>query len=129
MGKRRRRRLRKKLRLGEFREHGFEVRIRLLSGVDYDEFLDRLLLDAIERNDMAFGGGGAAPIVDGFVARWARGTLTEEDRVTFRSWLESRDEVEKFSVGPLVDSWHGEFEDAVSSGFGNGIVPSRGLRF
>lgn len=65
MTKHRTRRTRKKLRVGEFRQSGFDVSLRLRDTLREDElmrFWDAFILDAIERNGMAFGGW-----TDGFV--------------------------------------------------------------
>lgn len=65
MSKQRSRRLRKKLRLGEFQELGFSVDVtfrRLLTSDALDVFLDALLLEAIEPRRLMYGGerGGAS---------------------------------------------------------------------
>lgn len=56
------RRLRKKLRLDEFQQLGFEISITMKPNLevdDIDRFLDEFILDAIEKNELAFGGGTA----------------------------------------------------------------------
>jgi uncharacterized protein len=104
--KQRSRRLRKKLRIGEFQEFGFEVSFTFRAGLDEDRlmhFWDAFILDAIERNALAYGGG-----TNGFVSSWARGSVTEAHREMVGSWLKSRAEVQSVDVGPLVDSWHAD---------------------
>ncbi len=102
---RRTRRLRKKLRVGDFRELGFAVSLRLsrtLSDRDFDDLWTRFIVHAIEARDLAFGGGQ-----DGFVTRAGRGSATEADREAVRAWLEAQPGVEAVTVGPLEDAWHG----------------------
>jgi uncharacterized protein YggL (DUF469 family) len=104
MPKQRTRRLRKKLRLGEFQQFGFDVSFRLRDEIREDElvrFWDAFLLDAIERNGLAFGGG-----TDGFVCPSGHGPLNESHRELVRNWLTARPEVVSAQVGPLVDAWH-----------------------
>jgi uncharacterized protein len=104
MTKHRTRRLRKKLRVAEFQELGFGVSFRLRDGLSEKElvrFWDAFILDAIERNDLAFGGG-----TDGFVCAWSRGSASDLHRELVRIWLTTRSEVVSAQVGPLVDAWH-----------------------
>lgn len=103
-----RRRLRKKLHVGEFIELGFEVRAELTPGLDdagYDAFLDRLI-DAIETRRLAFGGGGRPEDFEGFVTQLERGSATESDRSALGAFLEGDPAVVRHEVGALVDAWH-----------------------
>ena len=55
------RRLRKKKRVGEFQELGFEVSYRIAPQVPEDarnELLWRFIIEAVEANGLAVGGGG-----------------------------------------------------------------------
>jgi len=97
--------LRKKLRLGEFQQLGFEVSIALKPelGVDaLDHFLDEFIVDAIERNNLAFGGGTDS----GFITTWKRGSTSEAHRTIVEHWLTQRHEVVSVKLGPLVDAWY-----------------------
>ena len=110
MPKHRTRRLRKKLRVGEFQELGFDVTFTLRDGLDEDQlmnFWDAFILQAIEQNGLAFGGG-----TSGFVSAWGRGSAQESHRELVRGWLTARPEVQSADAGPLVDAWHGS-EDHV----------------
>lgn len=103
------RRLRKKLHLGEFQQLGFEVSITLKPdlGIDnLDCFLDEFILDAIEKNDLAFGGG----INCGFISTWKRSSASEAHRAIIQNWLNRRQEVVSVAIGPLVDAWRPETE-------------------
>lgn len=104
-----RRRLRKKLRLGEFREYGFQIRADLTAGTDPVAVLWRLV-EAAEERGLVFGGGGDNPL-QALVMRPERGGATEADRETFRELLWSNPAVSKWKVGPLVDAWHGPWKD------------------
>ena len=103
------RRLKKKLHLGEFQQHGFKVSITLKPNLgidDLDRFLDEFISDAIERNELAFGGGTDF----GFITTWKRGSASEAHRTVVENWLSQRQEVVSVSLGPLVDVWYPEAE-------------------
>jgi uncharacterized protein len=102
------RRLRKKLRKGEFQELGFEVRYACAEGLTddaCDAAFDRFILEAIEGNDLAFGGGGPRH-VDGFVTTRGRGSVSEGQREAVERWLAACPEVGHYEIGPPVDAWH-----------------------
>lgn len=99
----RNRRLRKKLHLGEFRQFGFELLIRFRGGLGEPElasFWDSFITDAIEKNQLVFGGGN-----EGFVTGSGRATATDAHRTLVRSWLVARPEIIEVDVGELVDAW------------------------
>ena len=101
------RRLRKKLRLGEFQQLGFEISITLIPDlgiVDLERFLDDFILDAIERSGLVFGGGTGC----GFITTWKRVSASEAHRTIVEKWLSRRQEVTSVTLGPLVDAWYPE---------------------
>ncbi len=105
LNKPRSRRLRKKLRIGEFQELGFEVTITLREGRDETRltaFWDDFIREALERNGLAYGGG-----MSGFVTTVGLGSATEAHREAVLTWLRARPEVRAADVGPLIDAWHG----------------------
>src|SRR3990172_10932848 len=88
MPKERTRRLRKKLRIAEFTQFGFEVSFGLRSGLAEEEmtrFWDAFLLELIEPNGLAYAGG-----VSGFVSGWGRASASEPHRELVRAWLTAR---------------------------------------
>ena len=100
-------RLKKKLRLGEFQELGFEISITLKPNLgidDLDRFLDEFILDATEKNELAFSGGTDC----GFITTWKRGSTSEAQRTIIENWLRRRQEVVSVTLGPLVDAWYPE---------------------
>ena len=99
------RRLRKKLHLGAFKEHGFDFDVALkreLSHESEDLLMDRLLTGLIEPRHLALGG----KLTGGFVSACGRGSATEEDQSAIEKWLRSNLEIEALSVGPLKDAWY-----------------------
>ena len=101
----RNRRLRKKLHVDEFQELGFYVSFRFVDKLDAskrDNFLDAFIVDAIEANDLIFGGSDEG----GFVAGDECKSATELHRDLVKAWLSARSEVVSVSVGPLVDAWY-----------------------
>lgn len=108
--RRRSKRLRKKLRIEEFKEYGFAVSFRLsesLSPKAADDFWSAFLVELIERRGLAFGGGE-----EGYVTKFGRGSATEEDREAALKWLNERSGVERVAVGALEDAWYGHPEPA-----------------
>ncbi|MBV7542203.1 50S ribosome-binding protein YggL [Acidovorax sp. sic0104] len=100
------RRLRKKLRIGEFAETGFNITIehhKVLSSDEQRAFLLAFLEQLVEPLGLAFGGGANV----GFVSRMERGSASQQHRQAFSAWLASRSDVKTFEVGGLVDAWHG----------------------
>jgi hypothetical protein len=101
-------RLRKKRRLGEFREFGFSVSFQFAattSAEERDSLFDAFIA-MIEALGLQFGGGGLNNW-SGFVALDSRGTATELHRHAVRRWLENHSQIQEVVVGDLVDAWHG----------------------
>lgn len=102
-------RLRKKLHLGEFQEFGFTLTIKFAeenTNEGLDAFVEALLDEVIDPNGLDFAGGGDRFDFSGFVVLAARGSATEEHRALTNAWLEKRDEVTSFEVSELVDAWY-----------------------
>ena len=105
LNKRRSRRLRKKLRVGEFKEEGFEINFKFNAALTNHERLDilmKFITEAIESRKLSFGGGE-----NGFVTRTGRGSTTEEDRQAVSSWLLSCTSIEQVRVNENEDAWYG----------------------
>lgn len=100
-----RKRLRKKLHLGEFREDGFIIKFSLTNANKLDDFCDRFIDEAIDANDLECGGGGNTEW-EAFITR-CTGSATEADRLSVLNWLKRQPSVKNIEVGPLVDAWHG----------------------
>jgi len=105
MSKRRSRRLRKKLYLGEFKELGFAVEITFRepmdSGAD-ETFVTAFLLELIVPRRLAYAGWSDG----GFVIRHGRGSVSEADRTAVLDWLGQRPEVAEVEATPLKDVWY-----------------------
>ncbi len=106
-----RKRLRKKNRLGEFQELGFEVCFRFsddLSAQEQDELLEAWIIKAIEENRLTFGGGFGKGVCNGFITvAKSHGSATEQLRHVVEAWLKTNPKVLSFTMGSLVDAWHG----------------------
>ncbi len=108
-----RKRLRKKRRLGEFRESIFGVRFSLRDGLAVgadDEFLWRFLDEAIEANGLLCGGGRQGAAWEFYVQLARRGSPSEAQRTAVGAWLAQQPEVEMHELGGLFDGWHGPEE-------------------
>lgn len=110
LNKPRMRRLRKKLRVGEFQELGFEIKFQLKPDLEiaFDEALDSWIA-FVESQGWTFGGGVnmASKELEGFVTKEGRGSLTEADRLAAEKWLADQEWVAEFHVEQLKDAWHG----------------------
>ncbi|MBI2876649.1 MAG: DUF469 family protein [Candidatus Tectomicrobia bacterium] len=106
-----RKRLRKKLRLGEFQELMFALRLRLapMGLKELDAFLETFLTECMEANGLGFNGSWGEE-AEGFVMHLGRGPLTEENRDQVVTWFRGRGEVVEVEAGPLVDAWYGPEE-------------------
>ena len=103
-------RLRKKKRVGEFKELGFELLGDLRPGIsddDIEAFIDRLIV-VVEARELGFGGGAWRDHkLEGFVTRMGRGSATEDDRTALAAFLAGDDAVVRHEVGALRDAWYG----------------------
>ena len=102
-----RKRLRKKNRVGEYRELEFPVAFRLnskLSEEEVDAFLQEAVA-AMEARGLAFVATGDVEW-HGAVARLGRGSPDETDQDFVREWLEADERVESVVIGVLQDAWH-----------------------
>lgn len=102
-------RLRKKYRVGEFRELCFEFTIDYKGDVQSPEciqFLNAFVEDCIEANGLNCEGCLTNEGCN-ITARAEDPTQTsEEQRQAVRAWLEGRSDVELVSFGELVDAWY-----------------------
>lgn len=106
-----RKRLRKKNRLGEFREYGFEIAFEISSQTDWNGVFTAFIEEAIERHGLQFGGsphGGFATV------NKPRASATQRHREMVRSWLETRSDVSNVRIGELRDACHGWRESGVN---------------
>ncbi|MCP3921181.1 MAG: DUF469 family protein [Desulfobacterales bacterium] len=102
-------RLRKKLYLGEFKELGFEIAIELEKGMDeeqLDNFISIFAEEALDKNGLDIEGGGNTSDIFGMIILNKRGSVSEEQRLFVEAWLKDRKEVTKTTVGQLVDAWY-----------------------
>ncbi|NOH71324.1 DUF469 family protein [Vibrio pectenicida] len=99
------RRIQKKLFLGEFAMLGFEVSCdtKIQDFENYDTFIDEFI-DYIDALDLSFGGGGLE-LFEGFICHAQRyESVTEQQQAEIVTWLEKRNDVKAVRVGELVDA-------------------------
>lgn len=97
------RRLRKKLRVDEFRIMGFPVVVSLRDSLSMEEgnaFWDRFILEAIELRGLQYGG-----LAEGYAIREADVSATDDDREYVRAWLMNQPEVTGCEIGQLSDAY------------------------
>lgn len=107
-----RKRLRKKLRRGEFKELGFRVSLQFsseLTKAERNSLLNDFIQQAIEANGLIFGGGGVGSTWDGFVTLDARrGSASEAQREKVVEWLSGDRRILEYEVSRLRDAWQPE---------------------
>lgn len=105
-------RQRKKLRVGEFKEHCFDIELVFQSpmrGDPYHDFINDFFGFLEQRKLLGGGFGGKEPFseTEGVVANIDRGSPTEEDREAVVQWLRARPEVVDARAKDFKDAWHG----------------------
>ncbi len=99
------RRIQKKLFLGEFAMLGFDISCETtITDFDsYDAFVDDFI-DYIDSIGLCFGGGGLEHF-EGFLCAQKRyQDATEEQKAQVVAWLEARSEVKSVEASELVDA-------------------------
>ena len=107
--KNRKRRIRKKLRVDEFQELGFDVAWQFnddITGAEIDAFITRFFTEVIEPNGLGFGGEGDT-LWHGLVCTQHLGKCTDENRNAVEAWLTANG-VKSVSVSELYDVWWAE---------------------
>jgi len=101
-------RLRKKLKKGEFKELGFSIKLVInpkLGEEKIDEITWDFILDAIEANNLMFGGGGDH-IYSGFCCK-VKGSATKKDIENVENWIINQGSlILDYEMGELKDAWH-----------------------
>ncbi|QLE84675.1 MULTISPECIES: YggL family protein [Shewanella] len=100
------RRLRKKLRIDEFQEFGFDVNWTFnesVSEAQIDTAVDAFIDTVIEPRNLGFHGGGHKEW-EGIIATQTIGKCTEEDRQAVKAFWDGQD-VKDVEVSDLYDIW------------------------
>ena len=102
-------RLRKKLHKGEFRELGFSFDAKFKTDTEMqvvEEWLQELA-HLLNEHSLEMGGGWNSKVCGGFITR-ERGSVTPEEREIVREWFDEHGQnLESISVGELKDAWFG----------------------
>lgn len=104
--KNRSRRIRKKMRVDEFQELGFDIAWKFEEGTSNDQidaFLDKFFAQAIEPQGLGFGGEGDL-LWHGLVCTQKIGKCTDENRKTVEKWLTDNG-AKSVTVSELYDVW------------------------
>lgn len=107
--KNRSRRIRKKLRVDEFQELGFDVAWQLKEGItgeELDTFITTFFTDVIQPNNLGFGGEGDT-LWHGIICSEKLGSCTEEHRAIVEKWLNDNGAT-SVAVSELYDVWWAE---------------------
>lgn len=99
-------RLRKKLFLGEFAVEAFLYEFWFTDGLSVEEsnaLLDDFAIFIFSTPHLECTGWGGGGSWAGYVERTGRESATEEDRKLVDEWLTNESRVDKHEMGPLVD--------------------------
>lgn len=106
MAKNRSARLRKKLRVDEYQELGFDVSWVFDASVseqDIDSVVDEFINEVIEKRNLGFHGGGHKDW-QGIVATQQLGKCTEDDRDAVKEFWRNQ-KVSQIEISELYDIW------------------------
>lgn len=107
--KNRSRRIRKKMRVDEFQELGFDVAWKLKDGISGDEldaFIDKFFAESIQPKGLGFGGEGDT-LWHGLICTQKLGSCTDEHRTAVEKWLTDNGAT-SVAVSELYDVWWAE---------------------
>lgn len=107
--KKRSQRLRKKLKVDEYQELGFDVAWKLNEGITSDEldvFIDQFFNEVIQPNELGFGGEGDT-LWHGLICTQKLGSCTDENRAAVEKWLTDHG-AKSVVVSELYDVWWAE---------------------
>ena len=107
--KNRSRRLRKKLRVDEYKELGFDIAWQFnddISSDEIDTFIDKFFAEVIQPNGLGFGGEGDT-LWHGLICTQRLGSCTDEHRKSVEAWL-TENGVKSVVVSELYDVWWAE---------------------
>ena len=102
-------RLRKKLPRGEFRELGFSFDAKFKADTEMQvvETWLQELASLLKSHSLEMGGGWKANVCGGFITR-ERGSVTPEEQDIVRKWFDEHGQnLESVTVGELKDAWYG----------------------
>ena len=108
MASNRNRRLRKKLRVDEFQELGFDVSWQFAADVtetQIDDIVDQFIAEVIEPRKLGFHGGGHKEW-EGIIATQSLGKCTEDDRNAVKAFWDKQ-AVSQVEITELYDIWWG----------------------
>ena len=95
-------RLRKKLHKGEFRELGFSFDAKFKTDTEM-----QVVEEWLNEHSLEMGGGWNSKVCGGFITREC-GSVTPEEREIVREWFDEHGQnLESISVGELKDAWYG----------------------
>lgn len=101
-------RLRKKLHRGEFKELGFYLHFSLpedLTEEQLDGFVNQFFTEVIEAQRLDYTGSGGVQW-QGFVTSLGPSSTMEQQRAEVAGWLQNHAQVLHHEVGELRDAWH-----------------------
>ena len=71
----------------------------------FGDFLDAFIKEAIESNGCYCGGGGKEDMLDVVVELGHRSGDPDKKRMKITAWLDGREDVQSWRIGPEFDVW------------------------
>ena len=101
-------RLRKKLRKGEFKELGFRLNVSLARSLDEQGMDARWdgFIDLVESLGLSVGVGGHYDHVYAVSSATKRGSVTPSQQKELEIWLSANPMLENFQISTLFDVWY-----------------------
>lgn len=103
-------RLRKKMYIGEFKEWGVTISITRNTDIDFNVFLDEFVEQGMEGNACYFTGTSKEDSLEGFIDLGCSLDKAETKLAKVNAWLGKRADVKNYTVGRLTDAWYGPFD-------------------
>ncbi len=104
-------RLRKKLHVGEYAEWGIQIIIERNRKDGFDDFLDAFIEETIIANECCCDGRGKEDRLDVVVELGRRSDDPDGRLKKITAWLDARPDVETWKTGRLFDIWNEDFQD------------------
>ena len=108
-----RKRLRKKLHIGEYAEFGFVIKALIITKITEElllEFLDDLIL-FVEEHDMCLCGSANKHGQCEFIISSYERSLRHKDQYLIVKWFREKESIRDIYVTDFIDMWYGDFDN------------------
>lgn len=99
-------RLRKKLKLGEFKQVGLNITLNLIEGIENTDDFYNMFLKIIDENNFIFSGLFDDNIIDGYIYEAKYKLDTERNIKNIKNLLSKNPLVSNIKMGETNDAWN-----------------------